>query len=510
MTRCTSRRSISKHPTLAFIAENYGDYRSLFTGDALVLSPVAPTLLVYARDALPPDEWREWLADYEVAAPRGPDGSPDFVAYRLPEGVSLPTVDNVPIQGAANFANVIVLEAMQAYPATSGDIAHVDMAWTVLNPAPYPDIAVVAQVCDRYGWCWVKADVDGTITRGENSVYNATQWQPGEQFITRISVPLPHGMPTSDDYRMQISLFSAQADAVLPAQYLDGGITGPFVELGPVSVAASDAPDLDVVPMMVRVVQIMVPGVTLAGYDLPITTLRPGERLAFALHWSTETLPSEDTPITITLGETAIVTHTPVGRFFPRYAWEPHTFLTDRYDIRLPTEFSAGEHPLVLQVGDASVMLGTISILESDRNFSLPNAMFEIEPMPVFGEVISLPGYLLGDGPYAGSDAVDVRLVWRAESDIRRAFTVFVHLLDADENIVAQADHVPFQFDEPYPTDLWIAEEVIADDFRLRMPADLPPGEYRLRVGLYDPATGVRLVTDDGDSVTLPDMIEVR
>jgi hypothetical protein len=51
-----------------------------------------------------------------------------------------------------------------------------------------------------------------------------------------------------------------------------------------------------------------------------------------------------------------------------------------------------------------------------------------------------------------------------------------------------------------YPTIWWLPGEVVADRLTLDLPVDAPQGaEYRLIVGLYDPATGERLpVADTG------------
>jgi hypothetical protein len=46
--------------------------------------------------------------------------------------------------------------------------------------------------------------------------------------------------------------------------------------------------------------------------------------------------------------------------------------------------------------------------------------------------------------------------------------------------------------------------EVVADEHVLDLPADLPAGRYRLRVGWYLPGSSGRLpVVGDGDSVEL-------
>jgi len=79
---------------------------------------------------------------------------------------------------------------------------------------------------------------------------------------------------------------------------------------------------------------------------------------------------------------------------------------------------------------------------------------------------------------------------------------VFIHLLDATGQIVAQHDGQPRN--GAYPTSVWDAGEVVADEHVLDLPADLPTGAYRLRVGWYLPGTGDRLpVAGDGDSVEL-------
>jgi hypothetical protein len=47
----------------------------------------------------------------------------------------------------------------------------------------------------------------------------------------------------------------------------------------------------------------------------------------------------------------------------------------------------------------------------------------------------------------------------------------------------------------------------IEDTHTVVLPSDLPPGSYRLAVGLYDLATGDRLpLQDGGDAVTLTEI----
>jgi hypothetical protein len=89
-----------------------------------------------------------------------------------------------------------------------------------------------------------------------------------------------------------------------------------------------------------------------------------------------------------------------------------------------------------------------------------------------------------------------VKLWWRAEQDMPESYKVFVHLLDAKGMPRAQADVVPQ--DGARPTWSWLPGEIITDEITLKVPADLPAGQYRLTAGLYTELTGERLMLPDG------------
>ena len=63
---------------------------------------------------------------------------------------------------------------------------------------------------------------------------------------------------------------------------------------------------------------------------------------------------------------------------------------------------------------------------------------------------------------------------------------------------MSQDDHVPA--DNLRPTSGWRPGEVVSDPVQLSLPLDLPPGEYRINVGVYDPDSGERLpLTIEGE-----------
>ena len=114
------------------------------------------------------------------------------------------------------------------------------------------------------------------------------------------------------------------------------------------------------------------------------------------------------------------------------------------------------------------------------------------------GSGLLLRGY---DPPSSGArpgEAVRVTLYWEALSVPHEDYTAFVHLIDAQGRLVAQRDSYPL--DGRHPTSLWQPGEVVRDRVELRLPVDLPPGDYRLLTGMYLLRTMERLpVLDAGD-----------
>ncbi|HEV8638799.1 MAG TPA: hypothetical protein VG370_31700 [Chloroflexota bacterium] len=71
----------------------------------------------------------------------------------------------------------------------------------------------------------------------------------------------------------------------------------------------------------------------------------------------------------------------------------------------------------------------------------------------------------------------------------------------APDRPIAQWDAQPLG--GRYPTSLWPVGETVDDAFRLPIPADARPGDYRLIAGLYLLPELARLRLDGGDAVEL-------
>jgi hypothetical protein len=104
---------------------------------------------------------------------------------------------------------------------------------------------------------------------------------------------------------------------------------------------------------------------------------------------------------------------------------------------------------------------------------------------------VELLGYDVRDAVRAPGSPLEVTLHWHALQTPDRNYHVFVHLLNADGDILAQHDGLPQGGERP-PYG-WLPGEYIADSHLLHLPGTLIDGDYRLAVGLYDPVTAQRL-----------------
>jgi hypothetical protein len=124
----------------------------------------------------------------------------------------------------------------------------------------------------------------------------------------------------------------------------------------------------------------------------------------------------------------------------------------------------------------------------------------------LFGDRLLLKGHTPLEAVAAPGSAFNLQLWWQARSPVGTDYTVFVHLLNAAGDVVAQTDGVPVG--GRYPTSAWEPGEQIIDSRLIALPADLPGGGYRLIVGIYDPLDGsrLRLTGHEADFVLLGQM----
>lgn len=130
-----------------------------------------------------------------------------------------------------------------------------------------------------------------------------------------------------------------------------------------------------------------------------------------------------------------------------------------------------------------------------------------------FGDLVELGGYSLDLAALAPDRTVQLALYWRPKTaQIRKPYKVFVQLRDRQNQTVAQADHFIYEglLTGGVMGQLKDQGEWLRDTADLVLPESLPPGTYRLWVGLYDPTTleRVPLVADSsGENAVLLETI---
>jgi 4-amino-4-deoxy-L-arabinose transferase-like glycosyltransferase len=118
----------------------------------------------------------------------------------------------------------------------------------------------------------------------------------------------------------------------------------------------------------------------------------------------------------------------------------------------------------------------------------------------VYGDAIRLKGYTLSAQQVAPGGSLTVTLDWGYVAPVGGDYSVALGLLDDADHVLVNADGYP----DGYPTSAWRPAPDFPDTRILKIPADAPPGDYRLYVGWYRLSDGDRLpLRGDGAQGTL-------
>ena len=104
---------------------------------------------------------------------------------------------------------------------------------------------------------------------------------------------------------------------------------------------------------------------------------------------------------------------------------------------------------------------------------------------------LGLQGYSLAQPSIQRGQTARLGLFWGADRPLAEDRQVFVHLLGPDGRLVAQDDGPPTR--RLAPTSRWTPGQWVIDPRRLAVPANAPPGDYAVEVGLYRLGDGQRV-----------------
>lgn len=128
----------------------------------------------------------------------------------------------------------------------------------------------------------------------------------------------------------------------------------------------------------------------------------------------------------------------------------------------------------------------------------------------VFLDVICLKGVDLPQKPVSPGERLPFTLHWQSEAPLNVDLTTFAHLLDQEQNVVAQLDWGPQDALGYLPTSAWQPQQPVVDHQAIPLPDDLAPGQYELVVGWYYAPTGERLpVTKNDTTGKSGDVVEI-
>lgn len=249
-----------------------------------------------------------------------------------------------------------------------------------------------------------------------------------------------------------------------------------------------------------------------AGVALLAAPQLPAEALAGAvlpLNWTWQKTDDSNRNVQAQLlwlaEDDALVDRSAAGPLVAGYDtadWRRGEVNRGHFALIVPPSLPGGRYNLALELLDARGQpLGPnlpldqqLDVVAPQRQFDAPD--FALPAAADWDNGISLLGYSLDS---QGS----LSLVWRAHKLLAVSLHLFVHILDAQERIIAQWDGMPVEWTRP--TTSWLPGEYLTT----RHAFDLPPGQYQLAVGWYAPATGERVSIGALDAFQLPSSLAI-
>lgn len=243
--------------------------------------------------------------------------------------------------------------------------------------------------------------------------------------------------------------------------------------------------------------------ITLLGYTLDSDTISPDNSLGIRFYWRIKNETEKDYRPIIQLVNLNVSESWAVS--------QPLDFEGGKLSKLSPNQFMSDRHQLELfdgvpaYVGQLSVQLlqskneGIITTLPdgSDRAI-LPDIIRIKTPTPPYqGESSNIK---IGDsltlqcvGLKTDNDHFNIELWWQVDQSPDFDYKMFVHGLNAQDEIVQQAD--PFPFNGQYPTAYWQPTQTLNDTITLGFDKSITV----IALGLYNPDNGIRVPMTIGD-----------
>jgi hypothetical protein len=182
-------------------------------------------------------------------------------------------------------------------------------------------------------------------------------------------------------------------------------------------------------------------------------------------------------------------------------AQSPHLwFITDGW--RFQTRYDPDFVLTVLQQMDLLYDDRGVMIFRGNGYAPPPEPAMFVDRRAEFDEALALAGFGLSPAAPNPGDELEITLHWQALEQVGPDYTALLHLVAPGATGVAGIDQPVLG--GLYQPDLWPKGEVLPDRHHLTLPPDLPPGRYRLDLGLYPSGQpGAPLLVEGADRLPL-------
>lgn len=433
-----------------------------------------------AQQAYP--AWHSWLGRKRLALYAGSGAS----TARL-EKVNTVFADS---QG---HGLTLLSVALATESTAAGDLLPLTLTWRTATQLER-DYQLSLRLINERGDTFTQSDWPPLAAVGGTST-----WLPNQPITDRRSLWLPADLPPGQ-YALQVVVYNPNSGQALGQPLIIPHITISPAQLTPPLTTLS-------IPNFIHHSPFAIPHspFQITGYALP-DQIQPGQEMWLWLYWLANpdvTSFDDGAHLQINLNDgqnqagADILFTDSTG---PLDSWQPGQVRRAVYHVRTSPRLAGNQVQVKVSLLDSSgqviseTQLGNIRLAVRPRQFAVPAISRPVNTAFDSPAKLRLLGY---DTPaMPANNQLPITLYWQAEAEMDTAYTVFVQLLNSAGQVVAQVDQPPLT--GAAPTTTWLPGEVLTDSYTLTIPAETPPGAYRLIVGMYNPATGQRLTVSGG------------
>lgn len=289
--------------------------------------------------------------------------------------------------------------------------------------------------------------------------------------------------------------------------------------------------------------------IELAEYEYTVSRVGQGKGFGVKLLWQAINRPVDDYVLRVEAVDTAgnvlrTVEHQPAGGRAPTASWQTGQLVQDQVDMVLPASAPTGSEAVRVRLSwlrpDGSTLtarrwpgltrdslyLDWLDVVEKEgRVFEMPEVQVPVDVNlenkarligydrshvdQSGGRAASTLDVKRGDcQASAGGCRIHFDFYWQGLAEMDQLYFVFVHVVDAEGRIVTQHDQSP-GIRGKQPTTSWLPGEVITDPVDLTLPTDIAAGDYTLRLGMYLPPDGPRLLVLNNEGRPVADSVDV-